>query len=106
MLAGYQRKWLRGRAHALKPVVLIGQHGPSENLIASLEEALCAHELIKVKFIEPKEKAAKFEIIANLEQATQAEMVGMTGHIAIFFRQNRDPEKRRITIPQRGTDNE
>jgi len=100
-MEGYQRKWLRGQAHALKPVVLVGQHGLSDNLVDSLEEALEAHELIKVKFIEPKEKAAKLELVAELEKATLSEMVGMTGHIAIFFRQNREPEKRKIKLPQK-----
>jgi RNA-binding protein len=100
-LQGYQKKHLRGLAHGFKPVVQIGQQGLSESLLEAFEEALNTHELIKVKFIEPKEKSAKLELISELEQATQAEMVGMTGHVAIFFRQNRDPEKRRITVPQR-----
>jgi len=101
MLQGFQRKHLRGLAHSYKPVVLVGQNGLSESLLASVEEALTAHELIKIKFIDVKEKAAKLELIRELEERTASEMVGMTGHVAIFFRQNRDPEKRRITVPQR-----
>ncbi len=104
MLAGYQRKWLRGRAHALKPVVLVGQNGLSEELLKAFEEALNDHELIKVKFIEPKEKSAKQQLIAELEKTTRAEMVGMTGHVAIFFRRNREPEKRKIEVPERKQD--
>ena len=100
MLKGFQRKYLRGLAHAYKPVVLIGQKGISESLSEALEEALNSHELIKVKFIDFKEKEQKKEMIAELEKAAACEMVGMTGHIAIFFRQNRDPEKRKITIPK------
>ncbi len=100
MLKGFQRKYLRGLAHAYKPVLLIGQKGISESLSEALEEALESHELIKVKFIDFKEKEQKKEIIAELEKANACEMVGMTGHIAIFFRQNRDPEKRKITIPK------
>ncbi|MEA1921076.1 MAG: YhbY family RNA-binding protein [Pseudomonadota bacterium] len=100
MLKGFQRKYLRGLAHAYKPVVLIGQKGISESLSESFEDALNSHELIKVKFVDFKEKEQKKELIAELEKAANCEMVGMTGHIAIFFRQNRDPEKRKISIPE------
>ena len=100
MLKGFQRKYLRGLAHAYKPVVLIGQKGLSESLSEAFEEALESHELIKVKFVDFKEKEQKKEMIEQLEKAAACEMVGMTGHIAIFFRQNRDPEKRKISIPK------
>ena len=100
MLQGFQRKHLRGLAHAYKPVVFIGQKGISESLSESFEEALDSHELIKVKFVDFKEKEQKKELIKELEKAAACEMVGMTGHIAIFFRQNRDPEKRKISIPK------
>ena len=100
MLKGFQRKYLRGLAHAYKPVVFIGQKGISESLSASFEEALDSHELIKVKFVDFKEKEQKKELIKELEKAATCEMVCMTGHIAIFFRQSRDPEKRKISIPE------
>ena len=50
MLNGSQRKFLRGLAHKLKPVVIIGQKGFGEAVIHAVEDALNAHELIKVKF--------------------------------------------------------
>ena len=100
MLKGYQRKHLRGLAHDYKPVVMIGQKGISESLFASFEDALNSHELIKVKFVDFKEKEQKKELSKELEERATCEMVGMTGHIAIFFRQNRDPEKRKISIPK------
>ena len=100
MLKGFQRKHLRGLAHAYKPVLLIGQKGISESLSEALEEALESHELIKVKFVDFKEREQKKEIIEQLEKAAACEMVGMTGHVAIFFRQNRDPEKRKVTVPK------
>ncbi len=100
MLKGFQRKYLRSLAHAYKPVVLIGQKGLSKNLTEALEEALENHELIKVKFVDFKEKEQKKEMIEQLEKSAICEMVGMTGHIAIFFRQNRNPEKRKISIPK------
>jgi RNA-binding protein len=100
-LKGFQKKYLRGLAHSMKPVVLIGQSGLTPGVIAAVNEALETHELIKIKFNEFKEKAQKEEINGAIEAATESEMVGMIGHLAIFYRMNPDPEKRKITLPKR-----
>jgi len=57
-LLGYQKKHLKGIAHGMKPVAYVGQKGLSPSLIQAVDESLSKHELIKVKFIEFKEKAA------------------------------------------------
>ncbi|MBT7697352.1 MAG: YhbY family RNA-binding protein [Desulfobacterales bacterium] len=100
-LRGFQRKYLRSLAHNIKPVVLIGQKGMTESVISSVDESLNKHELIKIKFIEFKEKTKKKEISEIIEKKTLGEMVGMIGHIAIFYRQNADPEKRNIVLPKK-----
>jgi RNA-binding protein len=100
-LKGYQKKFLKGLAHRFQPVVFIGQKGLSRGLIGSIDDALNTHELIKVKFVEFKEKQQK-EIIAETIQAeTGCRLVGIIGHIAIFYRQQADPEKRKIKLPRR-----
>ena len=48
-LTGKQRQHLRALAHHLEPVVQIGHEGPTEAVLAQINEALEAHELIKVK---------------------------------------------------------
>jgi len=100
-LEGFQKKYLRGLAHGLKPVVLIGQKGLTEELLKSAEQALEIHELIKVKFNDFKEKEQKEEISLAFQKRTKAELAGSVGHIYIYFRQQDDPEKRRIHLPQR-----
>ena len=100
-LEGFQRKYLRGLAHTMKPVIFIGQKGLTSQVIASAKEAIESHELIKVKFNDFKEKEQKEEISAQLEKETGAENVGMIGHTVIFYRQKTDPEKRRISLPHR-----
>jgi|WetSurSiteA1Bulk_404760.scaffolds.fasta_scaffold48903_2 RNA-binding protein len=102
-LEGFQRKYLRGLAHGLKPVVLIGQKGLTDELVKSAEQAFQSHELIKVKFNDFKEKEQKNEISRTLEKKTGSELVGAVGHIYIFFRQQEDPEKLKIHLPQRDT---
>ena len=99
-LSGSQAKYLRGLAHGLKPVVFVGQKGITDALIRSAEEALERHELIKIKFIDFKEKDLKKEIAEAIEKTTGGRSAGMIGHIAIFYRPHRDPQKRRIILPE------
>lgn len=96
-LKGSQKKYLRAQAHHLKPLVIIGAKGLTNQLITSVDLALKDHELIKVKFGEFKEN--KKEISEEIAKATQGEIVGLIGNIAILYRQNPNPEKRKIRIP-------
>ena len=100
-LKGFQKKYLRGIAHNTKPVVFIGQKGITETLNRSIDDALTAHELIKVKYIDFKEKDKKTEIAGIIEKTHHCEMAGMIGHTAIFYRQHPDEEKRKIAVPSR-----
>ncbi|MDF1593913.1 MAG: ribosome assembly RNA-binding protein YhbY [Desulfobacterales bacterium] len=101
-LKGFQRKYLKGIAHGLKPVVFVGQKGITPEVTKAIGEALDQHELIKIKFIEFKEKSLKAEIAGAIERETASEQVGMIGHMAIFYRPQKDPEKRKILLPKRG----
>jgi len=100
-LKGFQKKYLRSLAHRLKPVVLVGQKGFSDELVKSTDQALAKHELIKVKFNEFKEKDEKAEISKRIEQETGSAIIGAIGHTIILYRQQRDPEKRKIVLPQK-----
>jgi len=98
-LKGFQRKYLRGLAHSLKPVVSIGQKGITDAVIRTIDEALDAHELVKIQFLAFKEKDQKKERIERIEVETKCEVAGTIGHTVILFRQHQDPEKRKITLP-------
>ena len=100
-LKGFQKRFLRGVAHSLKPVVFVGQKGFTRTLADAMDDALDHHELVKVKFIEFKEKEKKLALAEQIEKTVPCEMVGMVGHVATFFRQQSDPEKRKINLPQR-----
>jgi RNA-binding protein len=89
LLKGFQKRYLRGLAHALKPVVFVGQRGFTQSLVDAMDDALDHHELVKVKFLEFKEKEKKLALV---------------GHMATFFRRQSDPEKRKITLPSRSGD--
>ncbi len=95
-LKGSQRKYLRSQAHHLKPLVLIGAKGVTEQLLGSVDLALEDHELIKVKFVEFKE--TKKELSQEIAEATKSELVGLIGNIAILYRQHPQSDKRKIKI--------
>lgn len=95
-LKGSQRKYLRAQAHHLKPLVIIGAKGVTDQLLGSVDLALKDHELIKVKFGEFKE--AKKEISDEISKSTKSELVGLIGNIAILYRPNPNPEKRKIKL--------
>ena len=101
ILKGYQKRFLRSLAHSLKPVVFVGQKGFTQPLSDAMNDALDHHELVKVKFVEFKEKEKKLALTEQIENTVPCEMVGMVGHVATFFRQHSDPEKRKIHLSQR-----
>ena len=96
-LKGSTRKWLRGQAHSLKPVVQIGRSGLSEGTLREIGFALDTHELIKVQAVAPKDE--KQELARQIEEELGAETVGLIGHILILYREHSDPEQRRFELP-------
>ncbi|MEA0983790.1 ribosome assembly RNA-binding protein YhbY, partial [Salmonella enterica] len=48
-LSTKQKQHLKGLAHQLKPVVMLGNNGLTEGVLAEIEQALEHTELIKVK---------------------------------------------------------
>ena len=93
-----QRQFLRREAHDLRPVVQIGKNGLTEQLYAALEHELDAHELIKIKFMEFRDE--KPELAEELAERTRSTLIGIIGNIAIVYREQADPEKRKIRLPQ------
>ena len=96
-LAENQLRYLRGRAHPLKPVILIGQHGLTDAVVSETGRALGDHELIKVK-VRGAERAARDALLAELARRTTAELVTRIGHVAVLYRQ-RDREPR-LPLPE------
>ena len=92
-----QRQYLRRLAHDLRPVVQIGRQGLTPAVIAAVDTALLAHELIKIKFGEFKDEKA--DLTEQLTAATDSTLVGMVGNVAMLFREHPDPSERQIILP-------
>lgn len=97
-LTSNQRKFLRGLAHHLEPLVLVGKKGITDSFIRSVAEALDDHELIKLKFNERKDE--KKELMAEIIRRTGAESVGLVGHVATIYKWQSDDQKRKIELPK------
>ena len=84
-----QKRYLRGLAHDLKPVILVGAKGPGEALLAELDGALERHELLKVKFA-AEDRETRDAWIAQLAAQSAAHLVARIGNIAILYRRSKD----------------
>ncbi len=81
-----KKKKFKSDAHHLKPVVMIGQAGLTTAVIAEIELALDAHELIKIKI--RAERDERKEICDEICAATTAELVQSIGQIIVIYRHN------------------
>ena len=82
-----QIRFLRAQAHSMKPVVLIGGAGLSDNVINEINQALDDHELIKVR-VNAEDRDKKSTMIDSIIRQTECVHVQTIGHIGIFYRKN------------------
>lgn len=96
-LTARERATLRRLAHPLRPSVQVGRQGLTEAVLRQVDEALLAHELIKVQLAGDRDERA--ERAAALAETAGADPVGLVGRIAILYRAHPDPERRRLLDP-------
>ena len=84
-LTNINKKALRKKSYSLKPVVMIGQRGLTDAVIAEVDIALSAHELIKVR-TRGADKNKRNQQCAQIEQQLNAEVVNQIGGITILYR--------------------
>jgi len=96
-LSSSQIRYLRGLAHPLKPVLLLGGKGITAGVLKELEQALTDHELIKVR-LTGDDRTARTADLAKLIESSCAETVQTLGHIAVLYRRNDDKPK--IALPK------
>ena len=90
------RKYLRGLAHALNPVVIVGQRGLTDNVVRQVDQALTDHELIKVR-IGGESPIHRDEAATALSERTGCGVAGIIGRVLILYRPH--PEHPKITLP-------
>ena len=99
-----KRSELRAQAHMLDPVVIIGDKGLTDLVIAEIDRSLKAHELIKVRAA-AGDRDARSTWFAKICEALGAEEVQEIGKILVLYRENPEkPDSR--SEPQRGAGND
>jgi len=98
-LTGAQKTYLRGLGQRLEPALKVGRAGLTPTFFKELQRVLNLNELVKLRFLgaERDERAALCDQIADEGRSV---CVGAVGHTALFYRQQSDPQKRAITLPE------
>lgn len=85
-LSPAERQKLKGRAHKLDPVVIVGGDGVTAAVIAEIDRCLKSHELIKVRVNADRDERAA--MLAEICAKTGAQAVQHIGKILVLFREN------------------
>ena len=95
-LSKKQLKFLRARCHDLKPVILMGQKGLTEEVLNEIEIALTHHELIKIK-LSVDDRELRKQVSNEICEQTHSEEVQSIGKTLSVYRVN--PDKAVIELP-------
>lgn len=87
---------MRSEAHHLQPLFQIGKSGLTEAILAQIDEALEARELLKVSVLQNCEED-KNEIAERIGAFKGIEVVQVIGNIIVLYRESK--EKKRILLP-------
>jgi len=91
-----QIQHVKGLAHSLKPIVLLGSNGLTEAVIAEIDYALNHHELIKVK-IPTEDRETKALVVDAICRETNSTKIQVIGKTLVIYRQS---EEKKIKIPK------
>jgi len=91
-----QKKHLRRLAHPMNPIVMLGNAGLTDAVVAELDRALTDHELVKVS-ARVGDRDSRNEALATLASRTTSELVQRIGHVGVFYRRHKELTK--ILLP-------
>ena len=80
-----QRRSLRARAHALKPVVSISQKGLTDSVMKEIGVCLDSHELIKIR-IYSDEREEREKLLSEICEHQKAAPVQHIGKLLVIWR--------------------
>jgi RNA-binding protein len=91
-LASKKRSELRAEAHKLTPIVIIGDKGLTDEVVAEIDRSLKAHELIKVRAA-TDEREARDAWLETICERLAAHAVQQIGKVFVIYRENPKEEK-------------
>ncbi|SDN44437.1 ribosome assembly RNA-binding protein YhbY [Alkalicoccus daliensis] len=96
MLSGKQKRYLRKKAHHIKPILQVGKGGINENVIKQADDALEARELIKISILQ-NNMDEKDEVADEIAGKTKADIVQIIGSTIILYKESK--ENKQIELP-------
>ncbi len=96
-LTGAQKSRLRGLGQTLPDHLKVGRAGLTTEFFGELQRLLRAQELVKLRFL-GADRDERAELCARIADEGRCVCVGAVGHTALFYRQNPEPQERRITL--------
>ncbi|RDW19259.1 ribosome assembly RNA-binding protein YhbY [Oceanobacillus arenosus] len=96
MLTGKQKRFLRSKAHHLKPIFQVGKEGVNENMVKQIGEALEKRELLKVSILQNCADD-KDTVATELSEGTAAEVVQIIGNSIVLYRESE--EHKELQLP-------
>ena len=99
-LTSKERAELRGEAHHLSASVHVGQHGLTDALRQTLDDALRTRELVKVQLGKNADIDAK-DAANELARAMSADIVQVIGKTTTLYRENPDLARKKGVPPWR-----
>ncbi len=96
-----QISFLRGLAHNLNPVVMIGNNGLTEQVLKEIDASLKAHELIKIKVL-GDDRELRIQILDEICEKSNAIAVHHIGKQLVIYRRAdiQNGETPKIMIPK------
>jgi RNA-binding protein len=79
------RQQLKAKAHSLKPIVIVGNNGLTNNVNDEIDRALNDHELIKMR-INSEDRDERKALYAEISELHKAELLQMVGKIGVLYR--------------------
>jgi RNA-binding protein len=84
LLTSAEKRKLKSEAQLLEPVVRVGKGGLTPTVLASIEQALTARKLIKVRF--DHERDERDVLAQQVAEATNSELIWQIGKVAVYYR--------------------
>ncbi len=91
-----QRQYLKGLAHSLNPVVMIGDKGVTDAVIKEVITNLNAHELIKIRVL-GDDREQRTNMIEELCTKTGASLVQHIGKLLVLYHPGKESK---IVLPK------
>ena len=90
MLSKQDKYRLRALANPLKPVVIIGKDGLTENTIIAIKDVIKAQELIKISLLKTYVGLSVKELAELICSTIDANLIFIVGRVMVIYKKNKD----------------